>query len=296
MNNFNSVELEYNGKKYHIVTSKIFNGDTDNIKKIPGSIVFNDNKLKICSKEKEWLTIATVDMLETSKGVIKSDDVFMDENNTLTDVIDAIENSIDEISKISLEDYTKEINEKVLDLENNMKSNKEDTDKKISNISKGLNEINLKDYIERPDFDEEIKRIEEKIKESGTGSAEDVDLSEIERSIELLKEDFDKRMIELKKSVSDGKRMVANSITNKGVATNELDEFEIMSKNIDSIEKEGLSFYTFDSEKLSPKFKYMPTIELMLIKDKNIETLDLILKLGDIKLYSIDKEKLDLEE
>lgn len=43
---------------------------------------------------------------------------------------------------------------------------------------------------------------------------------------------------EIKKSVSDGKTLVATAITSKGVATESTDSFEIMAENIQNIKGE----------------------------------------------------------
>ena len=45
----------------------------------------------------------------------------------------------------------------------------------------------------------------------------------------------------LKKSVSDGKTLVAAAITGKGVATENTDSFEVMANNIGSIKSGGKS-------------------------------------------------------
>lgn len=54
-------------------------------------------------------------------------------------------------------------------------------------------------------------------------------------------EELDTQLIDIKKSVSDGKSKVASAITEKGVSTEATDTFDIMAENIGQIES-GTSF------------------------------------------------------
>lgn len=54
-------------------------------------------------------------------------------------------------------------------------------------------------------------------------------------------EELDNELIDIKKSVSDGKTLVATAITDKGVATSPTDSFATMAENIGQIES-GSSF------------------------------------------------------
>ena len=54
-------------------------------------------------------------------------------------------------------------------------------------------------------------------------------------------EELDTELIDIKKSVSDGKSKVASAITEKGVSTEATDTFDIMADNIGQIES-GTSF------------------------------------------------------
>ena len=52
-------------------------------------------------------------------------------------------------------------------------------------------------------------------------------------------EELDTELINIKKSVSDGKSKVASAITEKGVSTEATDTFDIMAENIGQIESGG---------------------------------------------------------
>ena len=52
-------------------------------------------------------------------------------------------------------------------------------------------------------------------------------------------EELDTELINIKKSVSDGKSKVASAITEKGVSTEATDTFDIMADNIGQIETGG---------------------------------------------------------
>ena len=52
-------------------------------------------------------------------------------------------------------------------------------------------------------------------------------------------EELDTELIDIKKSVSDGKSKVASAITEKGVSTEATDTFDIMAENIGQIESGG---------------------------------------------------------
>ena len=54
-------------------------------------------------------------------------------------------------------------------------------------------------------------------------------------------EELDTELIDIKKSVSDGKSKVASAITEKGVSTEATDTFDVMAENIGQIES-GTSF------------------------------------------------------
>lgn len=54
-------------------------------------------------------------------------------------------------------------------------------------------------------------------------------------------EELDTTLIDIKKSVSDGKSKVASAITEKGISTEATDTFDIMAENIGQIES-GTSF------------------------------------------------------
>lgn len=54
-------------------------------------------------------------------------------------------------------------------------------------------------------------------------------------------EELDTELIDIKKSVSDGKSKVASAITEKGVSTEATDTFDAMAENIEKIES-GTSF------------------------------------------------------
>lgn len=54
-------------------------------------------------------------------------------------------------------------------------------------------------------------------------------------------EELDTELINIKKSVSDGKSKVASAITEKGVSTEATDTFDVMADNIGQIES-GTSF------------------------------------------------------
>ena len=54
-------------------------------------------------------------------------------------------------------------------------------------------------------------------------------------------EELDTTLIDIKKSVSDGKSKVASAITEKGVSTEATDTFDVMADNIGQIES-GTSF------------------------------------------------------
>lgn len=54
-------------------------------------------------------------------------------------------------------------------------------------------------------------------------------------------EELDTELINIKKSVSDGKSKVASAITEKGVSTEATDTFDVMAENIGQIES-GTSF------------------------------------------------------
>ena len=54
-------------------------------------------------------------------------------------------------------------------------------------------------------------------------------------------EELDTALIDIKKSVSDGKSKVASAITEKGVSTEATDTFDVMAENIGQIES-GTSF------------------------------------------------------
>lgn len=52
-------------------------------------------------------------------------------------------------------------------------------------------------------------------------------------------EELDTELIDIKKSVSDGKSKVASAITEKGVSTEATDTFDIMAENIRQIQSGG---------------------------------------------------------
>lgn len=52
-------------------------------------------------------------------------------------------------------------------------------------------------------------------------------------------EELDTTLIDIKKSVSDGKSKVASAITEKGVSTEATDTFDIMAENIGQIKSGG---------------------------------------------------------
>ena len=53
-------------------------------------------------------------------------------------------------------------------------------------------------------------------------------------------EELDTELIDIKKSVSDGKELVATAITDKGVATSQTDSFATMAENIGQISGGGV--------------------------------------------------------
>ena len=55
-------------------------------------------------------------------------------------------------------------------------------------------------------------------------------------------EELDTELIDIKKSVSDGKTLVATAITDKGVATSSTDNFATMAENIGQIQSGGGSY------------------------------------------------------
>lgn len=57
----------------------------------------------------------------------------------------------------------------------------------------------------------------------------------IKQAIQACKDYVDKKVVELKKSVSDGKTLVATAITDKGVATEPTDSFATMAENVGKI-------------------------------------------------------------
>ena len=54
--------------------------------------------------------------------------------------------------------------------------------------------------------------------------------------------ELEQSFVEAKKSVSDGKELVATAITDKGVATSSLDTFATMANNIEQIQSGGGSY------------------------------------------------------
>lgn len=58
------------------------------------------------------------------------------------------------------------------------------------------------------------------------------DMDKIDKSIKTISDE----VAEVKKSVSDGKSKVASAITDKGVATEATDTFDVMAKNVGKIQ------------------------------------------------------------
>ena len=116
-------------------------------------------------------------------------------------------------------------------------------DKDTDNIKADLDIITLDEY-------NTLSETEKKKRDYLIYSEEDISIDEVldENSIRPVQNKvITKEINEIKKSVSDGKTLVATAITSKGVATESTDSFEVMANNIQNIKGEvskGGRFFT----------------------------------------------------
>ena len=105
-------------------------------------------------------------------------------------------------------------------------------DKDTDNIKADLDVITLDEY-------NTLSEIEKKKRDYLIYSEEDISIDEVldENSIRPVQNKvIAKEINEIKKSVSDGKSKVASAITDKGVATEATDTFDVMAKNVGKIQ------------------------------------------------------------
>ena len=105
-------------------------------------------------------------------------------------------------------------------------------DKDTDNIKADLDVITLDEY-------NTLSEIEKKKRDYLIYSEEDISIDEVldENSIRPVQNKvIAKEINELKKSVSDGKSKVASAITDKGVATEATDTFDVMADNVGKIQ------------------------------------------------------------
>ena len=105
-------------------------------------------------------------------------------------------------------------------------------DKDTDNIKADLDVITLDEY-------NTLSEIEKKKRDYLIYSEEDISIDEVldENSTRPVQNKvIAKEINEIKKSVSDGKSKVASAITDKGVATEATDTFDVMAKNVGKIQ------------------------------------------------------------
>lgn len=105
-------------------------------------------------------------------------------------------------------------------------------DKDTDNIKADLDVITLDEY-------NTLSEIEKKKRDYLIYSEEDISIDEVldENSIRPVQNKvITKEINEIKKSVSDGKSKVASAITDKGVATEATDTFDVMAENVGKIQ------------------------------------------------------------
>ena len=105
-------------------------------------------------------------------------------------------------------------------------------DKDTDNIKADLDVITLDEY-------NTLSEIEKKKRDYLIYSEEDISIDEIineNSTIPVQNKVIAKEINEIKKSVSDGKSKVASAITDKGVATEATDTFDVMAKNVGKIQ------------------------------------------------------------
>ena len=104
-------------------------------------------------------------------------------------------------------------------------------DKDTDNIKADLDVITLDEY-------NALSEVEKKKRDYLIYSEEDISIDEVldENSTKPVQNKvITKEINEIKKSVSDGKSKVASAITDKGVATEATDTFDMMAKNVGKI-------------------------------------------------------------